>query len=96
MKEHHVEPTKSLKTEIDKQRRKLQSRLKEWHSTQMGLMPKAGDMLIRECPSEVEDEKLYLPSDFPSSEREANGFALLGSEEVKLREGEAFDALQDI
>jgi hypothetical protein len=56
-------------------------------------MPKAGDAVIRQAPCEVEREKLWLPSDFPFSEREALDLAILGGEETKLREGEAFDAL---
>jgi hypothetical protein len=59
----------------------------------MVLMPEAGDILIREKACEVEKEKLYLPSDFSPLEREVIGVTMLGCEEVKLREGEAFDAL---
>jgi hypothetical protein len=56
-------------------------------------MPKAGDAVIHQPPCEVEHEKLYLPSDFSSEEREALDVAILGGEETKLREGEAFDSL---
>lgn len=59
-------------------------------------MPKASDWLSRLCPGEVENEKLYLPSDLSTVEREADGVAVLGGEEAKLREGEAFDALHAI
>jgi hypothetical protein len=44
----------------------------------------------------VEPERyiLYLPSDFTSSERICYGLELITSEEVRLREGEAHDALR--
>lgn len=41
----------------------------------------------------MEDEKLFLPSDFDAATRRAVGAFALGVEEGKLREGEAFDAL---
>jgi hypothetical protein len=56
-------------------------------------MPKTGDAVIRQLPCEVEREKLYLPSDFPSPQRDALEVAILGGVEIKLREGEAFDSL---
>jgi hypothetical protein len=56
-------------------------------------MPNAGNAVIRLPPCEVESETLYLPSDFPFSERDAYDLAFLGGEERKLREGEAFDSL---
>jgi hypothetical protein len=56
-------------------------------------MPKAGDAVISQPSCEVECEKLYLPSEFPSSKRDALEVAILAGEETKLREGEAFDSL---
>jgi hypothetical protein len=56
-------------------------------------MPKAGDAVIRQPTCDVEREKLYLPSDFPFSERSVLEVASLGGIEIKLREGEAFDSL---
>src|SRR5262245_25667959 len=62
----------------------------------MVLMPTVGDVLVRQSPCKIEDETLWLPSDFPAVEREVMGFAALGEEEGKLREGQAFDALHAI
>ena len=56
-------------------------------------MPKAGDAVIQQCCCDIEHEKLFLPSDFSSPMRDTLELTLLGGEEAKLREGEAFDAL---
>ena len=56
-------------------------------------MPSVGDAVIRLPPCEVESETLFLPSDLRPSQRDALDFAILGGEERKLREGEAFDSL---
>ncbi|KAJ7458121.1 hypothetical protein FB451DRAFT_964523, partial [Mycena latifolia] len=41
-------------------------------------------------------ERLFLPSDFTSSERTKLGLETLGAEELKLRQGEANDALRSL
>jgi hypothetical protein len=93
VKEYREHSLVSLRKEIDSQRETLRSRLTAWRSNQRAIMPKAGDAVIRQPPCEVECEKLYLPSEFPSSERDALEVAILAGEETKLREGEAFDSL---
>lgn len=65
-------------------------------------MPRVGDKVAAQSLKglPVQDEKLFLPSDFPSdSERQSLGLISLAEEEKKWREGEAFDhlrALQNI
>lgn len=65
-------------------------------------MPRIGDKVAaqaRTAPS-VQDEKLFLPSDFPSEiDRQTFDLTSLAAEEAKWREGQAFDhlrALQNI
>jgi hypothetical protein len=57
------------------------------------MMPKAGDVVIGQPSSDIECKKLYLPSEFSSAMRDTLELMLLGGEEAKLQEGEAFDAL---
>ena len=59
-------------------------------------MLRAGDAVNKQAACEIEVETLFMPSDFTSSERTVLGITVLGGEEVKLREGQAFDALQAI
>jgi hypothetical protein len=59
-------------------------------------MSKAGDAIVQQQSCKVEHEILFLPSDFPCNERQKVEATALGAEEVKLREGEAFDALHAI
>lgn len=59
-------------------------------------MFEVGDLVATRTACEPEEEILYLPSDLSSSERLAMGLVQLGVEEGKLREGEAYDALQSV
>jgi hypothetical protein len=96
VKEEHEHHLASLQKEVKTRREKLSSRVTAWRAVQRVLMPGAGNAVIQQPPCELEDEVLYLPSDFSPSEREAIGVSLLGTEEAKLREGEAFDALRAV
>lgn len=69
---------------------------------QKQLMPRIWDTVAEQAldTPAVQDEKLFLPSDFPSEkDREALHLISLAVEEAKWREGQAFDhlrALQNI
>lgn len=54
-------------------------------------MPDIGNFLLHEKACEVELEKLFLPSSFDDRNRVC--VVALGVEEIKFREGAAFDAL---
>jgi hypothetical protein len=86
----------SVEKDIHSRRKKLQSQIRAWRSDQKLLMPKAGDAIAQQSSCEVEHEKLFLPSQFSLSERKEMGIDMLGAEEAKLREGQAFDALLKI
>jgi len=68
----------------------------KWRDDQRLLMPKAGDAVARQQSCEVEHKKLLLPSDFWHDEQQTMKAIALGTEEAKLREGEAYDALRAI
>lgn len=53
-----------------------------------------GDHVMQQKRTEIEHEILFLPSDFDATMQRDLGVFALGAEEGKLREGEAFDALE--
>jgi hypothetical protein len=92
-KEYHLA---SQQKEVDNRRQKLRLRIAKWRVTQRILMPKVGDILARQSACDIELERLYLPSDLLSADRHTVEATVLGAEEAKLREGEAFDAIRAI
>ncbi|KAJ7936326.1 hypothetical protein B0H13DRAFT_1853393 [Mycena leptocephala] len=92
----------SRQKEIAKRTVKAQVRIAAWRKMQNQLMPHIGDKVAAQAmqaPS-VQDEILFLPSDFPTeTQRRELGILNLAMEEAKWREGQAFDhlrALQNI
>jgi hypothetical protein len=80
---------------------KLRSRIDKWRTTQKSLMEKIGDHVASQTLEgstldAPEEEKLFLPSDFNSSQRVGFGIAHLAEIERRLQEGTAFDALQTL
>ncbi|KAJ7113877.1 hypothetical protein C8R44DRAFT_630668 [Mycena epipterygia] len=98
-KEHDLVSTQK---EIRKRTLKTQVRIEAWRKMQIVLMPRIGDKVAAQSMNglSVHDEKLFLPSDFPSEiDRRALDLTSLAVEEGKWREGQAFDhlrALQNI
>ncbi|KAJ7480380.1 hypothetical protein B0H11DRAFT_1915796 [Mycena galericulata] len=87
----------SRRKEITKRTEKTQVRLYNWRKQQNELMPRIADKVaeqaMRALP--IQDEKLFLPSDFPSEqERQSLDLISLAVEEAKWREGQAFDHLR--
>lgn len=79
--------------EIKCQREKLRARLNDWRSIQTNFIPTINEFLSHSSTKNPEEEKLYLPSDFLSSQRTNLGLNQLAHGESQLREGAAFDAL---
>ena len=63
---------------------------------QIQLMPELGDVISMLPPSEIHGEILCLPSDFTKARRDELRIAHLEDIEIRLREGEAQDALRDL
>jgi len=59
-------------------------------------MPQVGDCVAALGACEVADERLFLPSDFKVDTHYQYGIERLTVEEMKLREGQAHDALRDL
>jgi len=61
------------------------------------MMPKAYDVAAEQLPRDVEDECLFLSSDFPRVQECQTVYAVaLKVEEGRLREGHAYDCLRAI
>ncbi|KAJ7136196.1 hypothetical protein C8R46DRAFT_1322335 [Mycena filopes] len=92
----------SRQKEINIRTAKAQARIDSWRKLQKELMPNVGNSVALQAQKKpaVQDETLFMPSDFPSeAERNALGLRDLALEEAKWREGEMFDhlrALQNI
>jgi hypothetical protein len=61
-------------------------------------MIKVGDKVAAQTAvaTAIEDERLYLPSDFSASERQRLDLVTLAAEEARWREGEIFDILRKL
>jgi hypothetical protein len=70
--------------------------IKKWHQQQQHICPQVLPSVVSEPYKSPEWERLFLPSDFTSSERTKLGLETLGAEELKLRQGEANDALRSL
>ncbi|KAJ6489120.1 hypothetical protein C8R45DRAFT_929812 [Mycena sanguinolenta] len=79
---------------VEKQR--LGTDIKKWHQQQREICPQVVPYVISEPYKAPELEKLFLPSDFTSSERTKLGLETLATEELRLRKGEANDALRSL
>ena len=76
---------------------KTQTRIAAWRKTQKELMPRVADRVAIQALAApfVQNEKLFLPSDFLSAaEREALDLTSLAEEEARWREGQAYDSLR--
>lgn len=89
---------------VEQQSEALSLRIHEWRKVQKKLMPEVGDLVqetSRKSSSESSSsvtilrQKLYLPSEIPKTNKECNSenIKYLGSQEVILRTGQAFDAV---
>ncbi|KAJ7067667.1 hypothetical protein C8F01DRAFT_1342934 [Mycena amicta] len=89
----------SRQKEITNRTSKVQARLTAWRKSQKTIMPSVGDAVAAQSlvtpPIAVHKEKLFLPSDFPTSaERLKLELDDLGAEESRWREGQVFDILR--
>lgn len=82
--------------EINDERTRIRAEILRWRREQRHLMPKVADLVLATKSKQVEDEVLYLPSDLSAERASCFGYLFLASEELRLREGEAHDALRDL
>ncbi|KAJ6484788.1 hypothetical protein C8R45DRAFT_1075191 [Mycena sanguinolenta] len=95
--EHSLETTRK---EVLSRRTKLESAIIAWRQQQKSIVPKLGDKVAIQATTlpavPVEEEILFLPSDLTPTERLEFDVVALGVEEVRWREGEAFDVLRAV
>ena len=90
------EPMAMRSEMILKARRKLQQELVAWRQSQFCFCPLLKPSIDAVDPTSPEQEKLLLPSSFNRVLRERLGLASLAVAEYQLREGQAYDALDDL
>ncbi|KAF7331346.1 CxC2 domain-containing protein [Mycena kentingensis (nom. inval.)] len=86
----------SRQKEIDNRTKKLQAQTTDWRKLQKQIMPAVADAVAaqaREAPS-LQDEKLFIPSDFSASDRVQLDLDDLAAEEARWREGQIFDTIR--
>jgi hypothetical protein len=86
----------SLEKEIQNEANRLRVDLDRWRGLQIQVTPQVGDAVAAQDACDTEAEKLYLPSDFDNRRRDELQLNHLVDVEMKLREGEAHDALRDL
>ncbi|KAF8195334.1 hypothetical protein K438DRAFT_1760990 [Mycena galopus ATCC 62051] len=95
--EHNLEATQK---EVLSRHTKLGNMILAWRQQQKSIAPNLGDKVAMQAAASptvpVEQEVLFLPSDLTASEQLNLGVVALGVEEVRWREGEAFDALRAV
>ncbi|KAJ7476496.1 hypothetical protein FB451DRAFT_1173359 [Mycena latifolia] len=77
---------------------KLRAQFSDFRKDQKHFMPKVGDKVAAQSTASpaIQDERLYLPSDFTAVERNEMGLTELAREEERWREGQAFDYLRAV
>jgi hypothetical protein len=85
-----------LPSEIQKARQRLRLDIKKWCLHQQDIMPRVMDLVADLPYSHVELETLFLPSDINMAQCTTYEISTLATEEIRLREGEAHDALESV
>ena len=89
-------PTQTQSEMILKARRKLQQELVTWRQSQFNFCPLLKLSINAVDVTSPEQEKLLLPSSFNQVQRDHLGLTSLAIIEHQLREGQAYDALDDL
>lgn len=83
--------------DIDSRRKALSVEIGRWRKIQIRIIPEIeGRLANMDASVEVEVETLYLPSDIDLADYEVYRLGDLGAVEIRLREGEANDAVINI
>ncbi|KAJ7488488.1 hypothetical protein B0H11DRAFT_1912979 [Mycena galericulata] len=90
------QPLTTTRKEIDKRRTKARARIARWREAQIALMPAIAELLLERAACSVEDETLFLPSDFELAKRLELNLVGWAKEEAKLREALAYDSLKSV
>ncbi|KAF6743906.1 hypothetical protein DFP72DRAFT_826853 [Ephemerocybe angulata] len=101
--QHDDHPEKRLREDIESLREQLKKKLVSFRRVQRAVSPQITDYVaqrVAECSKSekfrLEDEALYLPSDFSTNDIIKFGLTALGELERKILEGSAYDALSQL
>ena len=86
----------SLEQDIQSEHPHLQQQIRKWRHDQWDILPQICDCVAAVAPCEVEDECLFLPSDFAVGDHHCYNLEQLIVKEMKLWEGQAHDALRNL
>ncbi|THU96110.1 hypothetical protein K435DRAFT_665135, partial [Dendrothele bispora CBS 962.96] len=84
-------PTETL--EASRQQHSLRVAIDKWRVEQQQHCPSLMDLVVDQDFVNPESEKLYLPSDLTEEQRDVHGLQRLVDVEMRLRKGEANDAI---
>ncbi|KAL0562908.1 hypothetical protein V5O48_019170, partial [Marasmius crinis-equi] len=89
--------TETVQHDIRDRRERLVTRIKAFRKLQVNLMPYVEVDVLKQEASEPEKECLFIPSDYSDSlERQEKGLQSLVELERTLRQGELYDAIEDV
>ncbi|THU88320.1 hypothetical protein K435DRAFT_917318 [Dendrothele bispora CBS 962.96] len=88
--------TDADKTALAKQRASLRGSLKRWREEQEAICPSVLDLVLEQQFGHPEEERLFLPSDLSSAQHREHQLEHLSECEMKLRRGEANDAIRSL
>jgi hypothetical protein len=86
-------PLASTKRDIQKAREAVTARLDSWRNLQAIHMSSVKDHVLSQPPRLVEEENLFLPSNFTADERDRLGISNLVHDEGLLREAQAHECI---
>ncbi|KAK1230542.1 hypothetical protein PQX77_006367 [Marasmius sp. AFHP31] len=88
--------TETVKRDIEERRERLKARVKIWRKLQSELMPKVEGDVLKQGACDTEKEVLFLPSDYNEVQRKEKDLESLAELEKTLREGELYDAIEEV
>ncbi|KAK1221214.1 hypothetical protein PQX77_015973 [Marasmius sp. AFHP31] len=88
--------TETVKRDIEERQECLKARVKIWRKLQSELMPKVEGDVLKQGACDIEKEVLFLPSDYDEVQRKEKELDSLAELEKTLREGELYDAIEEV
>jgi hypothetical protein len=86
-------PLVATQQQIAETRISLTKALEEWRKCQAIHSSAIRTEVLAQAPAEIEEERLFLPSQFSTEQRVSLGLVELGKEEAELREAQCCDAI---
>ncbi|KAE9384315.1 hypothetical protein BT96DRAFT_1008199 [Gymnopus androsaceus JB14] len=88
--------TETVQKDIRSRRNELTKHIEDFRILQAIVMPRVDKLVSALSSTEVEKEKLYLPSDIQASDHESLQLTMLAQMEQKVRLGELYDSMKSV